>query len=76
MKLYMIHNLVFIPTMNKCGDSNSSELNTIYKTASISGILIGDTYTEQQILNKYKDDKNFMICKDFHDMCKQWGNKD
>lgn len=62
----MFHNKVYIPMTNNK-----------YIGGSISGLLFPDdikTYDEIIAENGNSSDKH--ECKDFHDMCKQWGSKD
>lgn len=64
MKILWSQNLVFIPILS----SNK------YLSASISGIILNhEQFTEEEIRSKYPQ---IVEAKDFHDLCKQWGNKD
>jgi hypothetical protein len=60
-KIYWIHNTVFLPLLN--GDK--------YINASISGIVIGEQFTLEEIKSKFPGVKE---ANDLHSLCKAWGS--
>lgn len=67
MDILMFSNLIYIPILN----SNK------YVSASIGGCILSlETYTKEEIMTKHAKSIDKHECKDFHDMCKKWGNKD
>ena len=65
MKCYLIANAIYLPLSNG-----------MYMPGSISGhLFLSDIMTEQQVLDKHKDDPKFKTCNDLHDIVNKWGKK-